>query len=616
VVALLLVFGLVFGIWYLVFGISDDGFVKTDSNVLERSGSSEYTGSGYASSNIFTLENIDGIEQVERAAQALSVPAKNPFASAVSTALLPHHTLVAEPLGDFWTEIAEATSPSVIVLVSPAHLNQGQAVLQTTRGTWQTSVGKVQTDDAIVSRLVSLEVVDEEPKSFKNEHGIGVQVAYIARLFPEARIVPVIAKSSAGEEEARSLVLTLDQLLPEDALVVASVDFAHELDEATSRSHDAETLGHMAARRYDRIDALSSEYVDTPFGVDAYLLWSDRQGVTPEFVWEGTSHTLLGDPAQPGTSYLIFLSYISAAVGRGTEIPPITLTAVGDMMLGRAVATALTKTTIQEAFSDARTVLSGSDLVFGNLESVLTNSTASTGKSIYFKGDPVVGVPALHEMGFTHLSVANNHVDDYALAGWQDSVATLLAGSFSPIGDYRNNVTPVVTDVRGKKYVFLAYEDLLRAKSKEEVVADVREAETLGDVLVVSVHWGAEYTHTPSRRQTDLAHAIVDAGADIVLGHHPHVLQPVELYNGGFIAYSLGNFIFDQIGADQNESLAIHLTWNDDGTRTATFDPLRIRGSFPRAATADERAATLSRLAKWSDASLTQALTKGELTWE
>ncbi len=603
------------GIWYLLSGLSDDGFVASDARSSSETTPSLGGETSRASANIFTLENIDGIEQVERAAQALSLPAKNPFASAVSAALLPHHTLVADSLGDFWTEIAEGTSPSVIVLVSPAHLNQGEAVVQTTRGTWQTRVGTVQTDDAIVSRLVSLEVADEEPDSFKNEHGIGVQAAYIARLFPGVRIVPVIAKSSAGEEEARSLVLTLDQLLPEDALVVASVDFAHELDEATSRSHDAETLAHMAARRYDRIDALTSEYVDTPFGVDTYLLWSDRQGFAPELVWEGTSHALLGDPAQPGTSYLIFLSYVAAAVGRGTEIPPITLSAVGDMMLGRAVATALAKTTIPEAFSDARTVLSGSDIVFGNLESVLTSSTASTGKSIYFKGDPVVGVAAMHEMGFTHLSVANNHVDDYGLAGWQDSVATLLAGSFSPIGDYRNDVTPVVTDVRGKKFVFLAYEDLLRAKSKEEVIADVTEADTLGDVLVVSVHWGAEYTHTPSSRQTDLAHAIIDAGADIVFGHHPHVLQPIELYNGGFIAYSMGNFIFDQIGTDQNESLAIHITWNDDGTNTATFDPLRIRSTFPRAATADERAATLTRLAEWGDASLTEELTKGEISW-
>jgi poly-gamma-glutamate synthesis protein (capsule biosynthesis protein) len=141
------------------------------------------------------------------------------------------------------------------------------------------------------------------------------------------------------------------------------------------------------------------------------------------------------------------------------------------------------------------------------------------------------------------------------------------------------------------------------------------------EVLVASFHWGVEYSHTTTVRQTEQAHAAIDAGADIVVGHHPHVLQGIETYRGGLVLYSLGNFVFDQVGEDQNETMVARVTVapspgdGERGERTLELVPMRIRDTFPHAATFDESRVTLERVASWSDPVLASQITSGRIRW-
>ncbi len=557
---------------------------------------------------VFSIAEIDGIDDV---INAVRVGTDGTEGADIRAAVLPHHTLAGPKLMELWTEISDGSDPSVIVVIGPNHENAGEGMVQSTHGTWTSPFGIVQTDDGLIDRLVSLGIVSDEPESFVNEHAIGTHVPYLANLFPGVPIVPIIAKSPAGADNALSLVLVLQQTLPDDALIVSSVDFCHFLPQGATDAMDAETLAHVAGRRYGEIERLHSDHLDTPFALITYLLWSDRNGYAADLVWHETSHRLLGDPNAPGTSYLVFFS---SAIP--TDPPSsITLSFAGDIMLGRAVATVIAKTTVAQAFASAASAFEGSDLAFANIESVLTSSTQDTGKEIFFKADPA-RADVLQYLGLTHVSVANNHVDDYGRAGWEESLGHLNEAGVAPVGDYHGDVEPVVAETDGKNVVFLAYDDTYRPVDTERLAADIASADALGDMLVVSFHWGVEYRHTPTSRQKTLAYAAIDAGADVVVGHHPHVLQGVETYGGGLILYSLGNFVFDQIGEDENESVVAKVAWNGDGTRTLELVPMRVVGTFPRIATNEERLATLGRIVGWSDAEFPGGFaTAGTLTW-
>lgn len=580
---------------------------------------------------VFSITEIEGIEDVLNAVRVsviggVTAPRRE---NSIRAAVLPHHTLAGPKLMELWSDIEAGSDPSVIVVIGPNHENAGEGMVQTTHGVWTSPFGVVETDDGLVDRLVSLGVATEESDSFVNEHAIGTHVSYLADLFPDIPIVPIIAKSPAGADDALSLVLVLQQILPDDALIISSIDFSHYLPEDTTDAMDAETLAHIAARRYTEIERLHSDHLDAPYAMIAYLLWNDRNGYAADLVWHETSHRLLGDPNAPGTSYLVFFSSITST----TSTPSITLSLVGDLMLGRGVESALSRTTVPSAFAAARSVLNTNvayeTFVFGNLESVVTVVEPPTGKEIYFKADPAIAISALQEMGFTHLSVANNHVDDYGYAGWEESVGHLVDAGIVPVGNYANQpavasseITKTTRSGIKQNILFLAYDDTYRPVDVEQLVADIALSDAVGDVLVVSFHWGVEYQHTPTSRQQTLAHAAIDAGADIVVGHHPHVLQGIETYNDGLILYSLGNFVFDQIGEDENESVVARLSLPLDkgeaggGSRVLELVPMRIVGTFPRVATNEERLATFGRVVQWSEMEFPEDFaTVGTLVW-
>jgi poly-gamma-glutamate synthesis protein (capsule biosynthesis protein) len=512
-----------------------------------------------------------------------------------------------EKLWDFWSELAASADPSVIVVIGPNHENAGDGQVQTTHGVWSSPFGSVGTDDELVERLVALRAASDEPGSFVNEHAIGTHIPYLTRLFPGTPMIPMIAKSTADADAAAAFVSDLEAVLPADALMVASVDFSHYLPKVVTAQKDEETIGHADARRFREIERLGSDHLDSPFALITYLDWSDRHGDETNFVWHGFSHDILGDPYAPGTSYLVYFSTL--------PVPdqPLTLSAVGDIMLGRAVGDKLTRVSVEQAFGAARDVLSGSDLLFGNLESVLSSTTVESAAGIPLKADPT-RVGALSFMGFTHLSVSNNHTGDFGKAAWEESLAYLEGAGIVPVGGYRNDGEAVVAEAAGKRVVFLAFETLIHPRSVEEVTQAVQEAATQGEIVVVSVHWGQEYMHEASVAQKKWAYAVVDAGADVVLGHHPHVLQGIERYGEGLILYSLGNFIFDQLGEDQNTSVVARMTLGED-ERTLELLPIRIEGFFPREATEAEKIVSLTSLGAWSEASLADDLLDGTLVW-
>ncbi|NPV71721.1 MAG: CapA family protein [Firmicutes bacterium] len=238
---------------------------------------------------------------------------------------------------------------------------------------------------------------------------------------------------------------------------------------------------------------------------------------------------------------------------------PVVLVAVGDIMLSRGVADRIERHgDFEHPFSKMKDYLHSGDIVFGNLECPLTPGRDIKPQEMVLRADPGMAA-AVASSGFTILSVANNHIPDFGADGIAGTLRSLSAAGVKCVGagsNEREAHAAVYSDVKGIRLAFLAYSDPAVVPEPygagrdtpgtalldlETMRADIRDAEENADFVVVSMHAGPEYSEDPGSNQVRYARAVIDAGADLVLGHHLHVVQRVDRYQGRYIFYSLGN---------------------------------------------------------------------------
>ncbi|MCD6217147.1 CapA family protein [bacterium] len=242
-----------------------------------------------------------------------------------------------------------------------------------------------------------------------------------------------------------------------------------------------------------------------------------------------------------------------------SQRPMIRFMAVGDIMLGRGVGNRIRKYGTGWLCEKTSSVLHNADVLFGNLESPLTTRYSPTHTENVFMGNPKMA-KELTSIGFNVLSVANNHAFDQGRTGLQHTLNHLKDAGIIAVGGGIGNDEPYkakVMEKNGVKIAFIGAQNVISTSldiakagiAQLDVYHQIKEIKSVRsnvDFIVVSLHWGGEYVNTASDKQKETAHRLIDAGADIIIGHHPHVLQGIERYNGGLIAYSLGNFAFDQ----------------------------------------------------------------------
>jgi len=314
---------------------------------------------------------------------------------------------------------------------------------------------------------------------------------------------------------------------------------------------------------------------------------------------------------------------------RGGEVPTaderlVEVLAVGDVMTGRGLAER------PDLFSHVAGALRAADLAIGNLEGAVVSGPQAggpeTGESL--AGESLAGEPsagesptgaspavrtpaaepltlllpletpaALAEAGFDLLGLANNHALDAGPAGLAESRLRLRAAGLEPVEATR----AVVREIDGLTVATLAWNDL-GASDREALLAAVSEARAAADIVLVLVHWGQEYQRHPVLPQRELAGELLEAGADAVLGSHPHVVQDLQLVQARqtegrprLVAYSLGNFAFDQGWDDTAQGLALRLLFDAEGLRAAQALPVWT-APRPRWMNPESAAALLDRI--------------------
>jgi poly-gamma-glutamate capsule biosynthesis protein CapA/YwtB (metallophosphatase superfamily) len=242
---------------------------------------------------------------------------------------------------------------------------------------------------------------------------------------------------------------------------------------------------------------------------------------------------------------------------------------LGDVMLSRGVANQIEKNNnLYFPFQYIKEELLNNDFVFANLESPMIEGKKVYAGEMVFRTDEKL-IPILKEMNFSIVSLANNHMLDMGQKGLLNTFKVLTENNIQYVGageNYAKAHESKILEKNGIKFAFLAYndDDVILATNEatddragtafmglEGLKKDVANAKLLSDFVIVSMHSGNEYQVEPNQKQIDFSHIAIDSGADLVIGHHPHIIQKYEQYKNGHIFYSLGNCIFDQMWSEE-----------------------------------------------------------------
>jgi poly-gamma-glutamate synthesis protein (capsule biosynthesis protein) len=295
--------------------------------------------------------------------------------------------------------------------------------------------------------------------------------------------------------------------------------------------------------------------------------------------------------------------------------PDVTFAAVGDIFLGDqpacigfGVRSRAAGAGYHSLFDGIRRTLASYELVVGNLESVLASRDAvlsATAAGLIDRAEPEAAA-AISAAGIGLVGLANNHIFEYGEEGLNETVLHLQENGIDWTGKKNNHIR----NIAGQQIAFLSWsllpdhywpgldpsEHYNIAQNSTPILEEVKRVRSISDYVVLMLHWGNELIDRPSKKQQEMAHVLVDGGVDVILGHHAHVLQPIERYKDAVIAYSLGNFVMDSWLPETRESVILEVSLGKRiGYRAI---PVHIDSRYRPAPVVDEehRVKTLSAL--------------------
>ena len=295
------------------------------------------------------------------------------------------------------------------------------------------------------------------------------------------------------------------------------------------------------------------------------------------------------------TALAVSLTLIFSSLAKAEEL---NILFTGDILLDRGVRQVIEHHGVDHLFSDGiDSVFRSAQIVVGNLECPATKIQAPVFKRFIFRGEPE-WLDTLRYHGYTHLNLANNHSIDQGREGLLDTKRNILAAGMVPIGAGENMndaVQPVLLAEHPRKvwlvaslrlalenYAYLPDKPCVSQEPMDSLLERVNHLRRTDStaVIIVSLHWGGEYTLQPVPSQRFEAHQLIRAGADMLICHHTHSLQTIEDFQGHKIYYSIGNFIFDQSKPINSKACMVYLRIKEDDFVVETI-PVEIRQCVP-----------------------------------
>jgi poly-gamma-glutamate capsule biosynthesis protein CapA/YwtB (metallophosphatase superfamily) len=285
----------------------------------------------------------------------------------------------------------------------------------------------------------------------------------------------------------------------------------------------------------------------------------------------------------------------ASAAAAASNDETISIVAVGDLLFDLGPRRLIDAQGGKAPLAKVAAVMRAADLTIANLETPLSNRGAAvTGKpaNLIFNGDPR-GVASLTDAGVDVVSLANNHAMDHGAIALRDTIATLDKAGVKHVGAGMNTAEawkPAILEVKGRRIAYITATQIVPAhfdpgpsragiangKDVAKVVSAIRTAKKTADIVIVSLHWGTEQSTAANSAQQSQARRFIDAGADMVLSHHPHVMQGIDMYKGKLIAYSLGNFLFPYKTTEGRKSFILRFDYGPHGAANITAVPVYL----------------------------------------
>lgn len=500
-------------------------------------------------------------------------------------ALLVNQHLLASHLIAKTFSLAESRKVKTVFLITQNNWTAGRAPVITSLYDWRTPYGDIKVNRDAAKDLIAANLASQEEDIFANEHGITGIVPFVKKSFPNARIVPLVIRDSAPKELSFALAQKLFDESDGSTLVIASIDMSHYLPKEIADFHDIKVREAIANFDYDSTMSLD---IDTPPTLRTLMRFAElSKAYDFEITGEANSADLILDP-----DILVTTSYITGIFSKAASVKTpttITVLAMGDLMLDRNVRRAIEREGPGYPFKNIERFFLGNDITVANLEGGFTSNESVAMKDntiLHFTFDPSY-IPYLRSLGFDTFSLANNHSMDFGNAGLRENTSLLKKNGFSAFGSAWNesNLSTVRT-IRGQKIAFVGYHEFYDPEIAG-VIKEIQRLKNLSDFIIVYPHWGVEYNQGFTKGQQEKARAFIDAGADAVIGAHPHVIEPIEIYKGKAIFYSLGNFLFDQdFSKATQEGLVLGLEIGPEKVAYNLFPVTMAKAqiSFPKAA--------------------------------
>lgn len=515
-----------------------------------------------------------------------------PFEEDIEAAILPADSEFGDMLSVFFARLKDSKDIERFIVVGDNHFWEGKHTIAGSKYGYETEYGILNPDLNLIEDLG----VGTSYSAFRNEPGFESLAPYIKYYFPDSTLTVIAVKDFEKGEVLNDFAIALAENTDDDTFVIGSTLFSQKISNQTAKFHLSQAIDTIETFDKDRIPQMDVDSVPLMKIFFDYLEEIDAQSAHIE-------SAVIGDKGG---------MVVSFSEGEPVKAESnVTIMAFGDMMLGRYVRTLMNENGMSYIFKNIMgyegKFFEGADVIFGNLEGPIHGQGTSGGTAMVFSFNKDIA-EFLKKYGFNLFSIANNHAVDQ---GWKGRATTLEALNEQELGwcGHPSEVDPdsvYYGTVGDKEFAFVCFQDVNYKLDDEAAVELIKEIDEKVDHLIVSVHWGYEYKHRPDfNTEESPGRAFVDAGADFVIGHHPHVVQSFEEYNGKFIFYSLGNFVFDQYWSQMTqEELAIGIELEDDEESLTTkvhLFPMKSEMSQSRLMTDEEYSEWIERFVGYGD---------------
>jgi len=545
----------------------------------------------------------------------------------IVSGVVPHHLLAKDIIEDFFSYISSQGKPETIVILSPDHFHSGTLNDDNAFITldWKSGSGKKEFENIKIDSLLGKKLADDNKIALNSsaivyDHGITNLIPYIKKYFPESKFLPILIPIDITKEQIEHLVKTINKETPAQTIIIASVDFSHYLPPHAADFHDKKSIRVLLNFEENNFDNIEVDCWQALYAARLFAKLRQKEG--PCIIAHNNSVDFSKLYSETSTSYFSVAfgekkskENISGSTVKVFNEGVKTVLLVGDVMLDRGVEYLVKQNSIYYPFQNISHFLRGIDIVFGNLEGpVVENPPEFPDDSLKFAFNPEV-IKGASWSHFNLFSLSNNHTPDMGKEGLEETKNWLRKYGIAFVGNpLSGNSDNLNSSFLRDNITFLAFNQIFPFMIKEkEMIKTIKMVKSSNpdNFLIVSMHWGEEYKLINSPVQQSLAHKIIEAGGDLIIGHHPHVVQNIEKYQGRLIFYSLGNFIFDQyFSPETQEGLAVGLEIYPDRLACRLF-PLQINLSQPVLMERDKASEFLIQLANRSDNRLEDEIKSG-----